>query len=325
MTSMLRPYAGTRVLVLGAGGFIGRWVARALHAQGATLHLAVRDVAAARQIAARWGFEGDFSACDLSDAARAEALVAQVTPDVVFNLAGYGVDRSERDPGLATRINTDLPRAVAQGLAAQPREAVDTLAQRPRLVHVGSALEYGEITGDLAETSTPDPTTLYGRTKLAGTLAVARVGEETGLPALTARLFTVFGPGEHAGRLFPTLLESANGVGPIALTEGLQKRDFCFVEDVAEGLLRLGAVAAQPGEIVNLACGRLHTVRDFVRYAAETMGIGPERLAFGAVPTRNEEMEHDPVSIARLRLKTGWSPDDDLRASVARAHACALV
>jgi len=60
--------------------------------------------------------------------------------------------------------------------------------------------------------------------------------------------------------------------------------------------------------VVNLATGRLTAVRDFAERAARVLGIAPSLLRFGALPTRGEEMAHDPVNVTRLRQLTGWTP-----------------
>ena len=77
------------------------------------------------------------------------------------------------------------------------------------MIHVGSALEYGTARGNLNELTAPSPTTLYGRSKLAGTLRVCRAARRRGFRAVTARLFTVYGPGEQPGRLLPSLMAAA--------------------------------------------------------------------------------------------------------------------
>lgn len=317
MSGSEASYRDRRVLVLGASGFVGRWVARALAASGAQLQLVVRDEVAVGAVADAYAFSGEVHVADLREPEQAARLVKKATPDVVFNLAGYGVDPSERDPDLAERINAQLPEALATALVAQRRGAE---VGRPVLVHVGSALEYGEIAGDLVEHSLPHPTTLYGETKLAGTLAVQRVCSSQRLPALTARLFTVFGPGEHAGRLFPTLCDAARRRGTIPLTAGTQQRDFCFVEDVATGLLKLGAAHVEPGEVVNLASGEMTSVREFVELAARSLRIAPERLDFGALPIRAEEMSHDAISVQRLFELVAWKPSVDLANALERSH-----
>ena len=308
-------YRGARVAVLGASGFIGRWVAHALIDAGATVVLVARDAGAVHP-ALRASRGATIIEADLARRPAVHTAIARARPDIVFNLAGYGVDRGERDEQAARTINTDLPRWTAAALADTPAPAWRGL----RIVHTGSALEYGEIGGDLAEDSAPNPTTLYGQTKLAGTLAVREVCVDRGVPGLTARLFTVYGAGEHRGRLLPTLLEARSHRERIPLSAGTQRRDFTYVEDVAEGLLRLGVtVTAEPGEIVNLATGTLTEVREFVTTAARVLGIAPERLDFGAVPARAEEMQHEPVSVRRLGALLGWKPATAVAEGVRRA------
>ena len=254
---------------------------------------------------------------DLSRQAAVGDAIAASRPAIVFNLAGYGVDRSERDERIARTINSDLPRWIVEALATGDKNSWNG----QQLVHVGSALEYGEIGGNLSESSQPNPTTLYGQTKLAGTAAVQRACTQLGVRALTARLFTVYGAGEHSGRLLPTLLEATAHNEPSALSAGTQRRDFTYVEDVAEGLLRLGMVSqALPGEIVNLATGLLTEVREFATESAAVLGIAPQRLHFGAIPARAEEMQHDPVSVERLRRLLGWVPATGIADGVRRTH-----
>lgn len=246
---------------------------------------------------------------DLLDNRRIHSFIDKVRPAVMFNLAGYSVDRRELDPWLAQQINTELP-AVLGAAIARYHPGIGGV----RLVHVGSGMEYGRSACELRETSIPGPPdTLYARTKLAGTVALERFCGEQGFCALTARLFTVYGPGEHAGRLLTSLMEAAQHRTELRLTAGHQQRDFTYVSDVAEGLLRLGAAAAPPAHaIVNLATGRMASVRQFAETAAKILGIPISKLKFGPLPVRFDEMNYTGVSLERLRALTGWSPDTDL-------------
>lgn len=301
-------YRGVRAVVLGAAGFIGRWVARSLSQQGASLFLVVRDSARAEQIFSEYEIRGEVIELDLNCPEALRKLIGAVRPSITFNLAGYGVDCSERDEADAYRINADLARRLCKDVA----ECRDQEWPGQDLIHTGSALEYGEIGGDLAEDSLPHPTTLYGKSKLVGTEALARCCCAYQIKGVTARLFTVYGPGEHEGRLLPALLEAAHTGQPLQLTSGRQQRDFTYVADVAEGLLRLGVSQAAPGEIVNLATGRLTTVRQFVEAAAKILNIPDEMLLFGALPARSEEMSHAPVAIDRLRRLIDWAPQTSI-------------
>ncbi len=264
----------------------------------------VRDSATAERILSRYDIDAEIIELDVTDFERLAAVVRRVRPQATFNLAGYGVDRSERDEQTAYRVNTHLLPALCRAVASARQ---DGWAGQD-IVHVGSALEYGDITGDLAEHSVPNPTTLYGRSKLAGTLQFRRACRRLGLRGLTARLFTVYGPGEHPGRLLPSLIDAAESGAPLELTAGLQKRDFTYVEDVADGLLRLGLARTEPGDVVNLATGKLTTVREYVEVGAAVLKIPDARLRFGALPGRPEEMAHAPVRTSHLRALTSWTP-----------------
>ncbi|MFN8574370.1 MAG: NAD-dependent epimerase/dehydratase family protein [Gemmatimonadaceae bacterium] len=309
--------APPRALVLGANGFLGRWMARTLTAAGSDVVGVSRafDDTMMRQ----WGIGGRRVALDLSDLESVKALVRRESPDVVFNLAGYGVDRNERDAATAERINAALPGALAEGCAELP----ETAWRGVRLVHIGSALEYGTTGGVLREDAPMAPTTLYGVTKLRGTTRVTEVARRTGLRAFTGRLFTVFGPGEHAGRLFPTLVAAAHGQEPIPLSSGTQTRDFAFAGDVAYCLLQLASSTVQPGEAVNVASGEMHTVHDFVLAAAHVLQIQTARLHFGEVAVRPEEMSHTGVSVDRLTTLTGAPLSSRLPTVLSRAVAAA--
>lgn len=311
MTTGDRPWADVPVLVLGASGFVGRWVARRLTAGGARVTGAVRDPDRARAVFAAYDIAAAVAAVDLADARAVERLFAATRPAITFNLAGYGVDRSERDEQTFTRINVDLVREIADLVEQHAVSGWPGL----RLVHTGSALEYGAIGGHLVEDAEPNPTTTYGQTKLAATRCLA--GHAA---AVTARLFTVYGPGEHDGRLLPSLLEATRSEAPVKLSDGRQRRDFTFVEDVADGLLRLGLCRPAAGGTLNLATGTLHSVRDFVRIAARVLRIPEQRFEFGAAAARPEEMAHDAVAVDRIRSALGWVPDTTIEDGVAQTQ-----
>lgn len=307
---------GVRCLVLGASGFIGRWVARALTSAEADLYVVTRVPGAAD--VDRWGIRAREVHADLVVPGDLEALVTTTQPDVVFNLAGYGVDRTQRDATLAQALNEVLPARLAAACQALPASPWPGL----RLVHAGSALEYGTTGGVLHEDSPAQPTTVYGQTKLAGTHAVTRASQRSGLKAVTARLFTVIGPGEHAGRLFPTLVAASRRDGPVALSAGHQRRDFAFAGDVAEALLRLAATTcARPGEVVNVASGAMFAVREFALVAAALLGMAPARLAFGAIEGLSEEMAPRGVAVDRYVELTDDRLPDRLEDIVSRATA----
>ncbi len=310
-TKLDTRYVGKHVMVLGAAGFIGRWVALKLSDAGVRAALVVRRASAARSVFKQYGVEGDIVEQDLRDSEGVRRLLRETRPVVVFNLAGYGVDPSEKSPDMARDINVRLVQDIARGIA-------ETQAADAVIIHVGTAQEYGAARGNLEETTPAQPTTLYGRTKLAGTAALKQECQTLGLRGVTARLFTVYGPGEHDGRLLPSLCEAARTGSSLNLTAGQQQRDFTYVEDVADGLMRLGQSDVAHGEIVNLATGVLTPVKMFVTAATRALKIPQDVLHFGAVPTRADEMSHESVSVEQLRSRLAWVPPTTIEDGIRR-------
>lgn len=309
-----QAYRGVRAAVFGGSGFIGAWTALALHRRGARVILVGRD---ARQTAAvRDAIDPaiEIVIADLADRDGPRRAIDAARPSVVFNLAGYGVDRSERNVELMEILNVRMVERLCAGLAAERNDGWGGV----RLVHAGSALEYGRREGPLIESLVVEPSTGYGRTKLEGTRMVESCCAATPLRAVVARLFTVYGRGEHADRLLPSLMRAAQTGRPLELTSGRQRRNFTCVEDVAEGLLRLGISEVSSCAVVNLATRGLSSVRNFAETAADLMGIDRRLLLFGALPDRDDEMWHGDVDVTRLRTLTSWTPSTSIIDGIAR-------
>lgn len=318
INNVYKAYEEKNVVILGASGFIGRWLARGLSQNGANVFLFVRDKLAAKAIFEQYEISGAVYELDLiEDADSLVGIFQKISPDVIFNLAGYGVNPSQRDNDTAYKINADLVQTVCKAMVTTKHNNWGG----QDIVHVGSALEYGKDTGDLSETLVCIPTTLYGKSKLLGTQQLTKYCEFYGLKGVTVRLFSVYGPGEHCSRLLPSLINAAKDQS-LPLTEGLQERDFTYIDDVVEGLLRIGAVGKSAifnnGAIINLASGQLNSVRSFVETAASVLTIDTKNLQFGKIPVRNEEMQHLPVANSLLQQQTHWFPSVSIAEGIRR-------
>ena len=314
----LKAYRARRVLVLGASGFIGSWAARRLAELQAQLFFAGRDLEALAAVCETHEFRATLHQADFSRPGALSDLFRQAQPHITFNLAGYGVDPTERDPDLAAALNTRLVAEIAAAVAASPASSW----RGAQIVHAGSAAEYGPVAEAVSENSPCHPVSLYGRTKLAGTQELL-AAQHTGLRAVVARLFTVYGPGEHPGRLLPSLLAATQSGQPLQLTAGLQRRDFTYVGDVAEGLVRLGCLESSGPLLVNLATSTLTSVREFAESAADVLGMKKSQLQFAALPLRSDEAQQGPADITRLQQLLGWRPAVSIRKGIRLTQAFA--
>lgn len=295
----LSPFLGRRCLVTGARGFIGSALTRSLRQAGAEL------------------FSPRRAELDVGDANAVWTQVRASAPEYVFHLASEGVGKPV-PPEQLRRSNIDGTRNLISALAALPAA--------PRVVLLGSGFEYAAKEGQLSETDEIAPFSDYGVSKVEAA-ALARQ-EGGGLPLVWVRLFNVYGPGEPEARLLPYLAHRASEGLPVEVTEGEQLRDFTYVDDVAEGLMRLAlSLPAQPTwEVFNLGSGHCVKLRDFIEEGMAGLrerGLRPD-VRFGAKPYRpGEPMSYLP-DISKLQARLRWSPPTPLAAGVRTALSSIL-
>ncbi len=296
-------------MVTGASGFVGRWVCRLLSSCATDLYLLTRNRRKLERICDVYAIDGKIIQADLGKPGEFARFYAQCLPDICFNCAGYGVASNERDPALMTRINSELAEEIAQCIADGK-----THSNWPgqALVHTGSAFEYGLLQDEIDEHRRAEPNTLYAQTKLEGTQRVLACCATSGLKAVVARLSTVYGPGEAESRLLPSLLKAAFNGESVNLTAGIQERDFTWVGDAAEGLLRLGLLDTPNGKLINLATGRLSKVKEFVDTAAQVLQMDEGQLQRGSLPYRHNEVWQGPLNVKQMQQLTHWLPTTDL-------------
>jgi len=300
----LEAYRELPVLVTGVTGFVGRWVARLLSQAGAQLSLIARDANALSNVCQEYEIQGQQVCLDVGDLLGFREAYETTKPAITFNCVGYGVDRAEKDEPLTWKINSQVVQGIAQTIADVGSTPWDGLS----MVHIGSAFEFGPIDGVVSDEAKPKPETVYGQSKLDGTMQLQKLCQQTGLRGATARLFTVYGPGEHDTRLLPSLMRAARLGEPVELTQGKQERDFTYVQDAAQGLLRLGLSKAASGQVFNLSTGELVSVRSFVETAAKLLGIKPKQLRLGAIPYRPDELWQCQADVSRFEQLVGWKP-----------------
>lgn len=170
-----------------------------------------------------------------------------------------------------------------------------------RFVVAGSCFEYGRA-GERYDFIPPDaplePTLSYPASKAAASIAFTAFAAETGAQLSIHRIFQVYGEGETASRLWPSLRQAAQSGADLPLTPGEQVRDFIAVGEVAAKLLSACAdVSVEPGvaKVENLGTGRPQTIRQFAETWWNHWGA-KGRLLFGATPYRaGEVMRYVPL------------------------------
>jgi nucleoside-diphosphate-sugar epimerase len=278
-----------RVLVTGASGLIGRHALAALRDRGYEV-VAVSRTGGPRDDGVRW------ERADLLDARDRDRVIAAAGATRLLHLAWV------TEPG-AYRTSPDNERWVAASLDLLGRFAA---ADGRRAVVAGSCAEYDWSQPRLSESQTPlRPATAYGRAKHELHESAAELAREYGLTLGWARLFFLYGPGEHPDRLVASVTRALLASEPIATTDGLQRRDFLFAPDASDALAALLDSGAEGA--VNVASGESVSVREIMESIGSVTGR-PELIRFGAIARDPSDPPELVADVGRLRREVAWRP-----------------
>ena len=179
---------------------------------------------------------------------------------------------------------------------------------------VGSCAEYSNAERTCNELLTPTgSSTVYGKCKVAMSEVFAAAGQSANKGAAWARVFQPYGPGEPRGRLIPSVIRSGIAGRKLDCTDGMQIRDFVFVEDVANALVRILA-GNFPGPF-NIGTGHGRSLREIISMICDKFG-NHDFVRLGARTTLHEEPERVVADVSRMQTITGWQPVTDIEGGI---------
>lgn len=304
-----------RVLVTGAGGFVGAWLSSTLAREGARVTALVKPGKAIVRGELFLQAPGiQTVAGKVDDAARLTQVLCDTRVDTVFHLAANN-DNLSKDVSPVPIFETNI-RGTWNLL-----EACRETSRVQRIVLVSSA-----EAGSAQESSLPGGGTElrprrhpYPASKLAGELIGQTYVDTYGLPVAIARCENVYGGGDlNWTRLIPGTVRSIlRGEAPVLRSDGLLRRDYVYVQDIVDGYLRLGARAADPdvtGRIFHFASGTQTSAREIVQYLCEIAGT-PGVMTITQHPTVNERVSREATGEPEASL-LGWSHQTELSAGL---------
>lgn len=302
----------TKVLVTGGAGFLGSHLVRLLLAHGHSV--TVLDNFSTGRRENLDGVGGDLVVHEGSVADAASVAKAMAGCTRVAHLAALpSVARSLEQP-------LDTHHACATGTATVLFEAKKVGA---RVVYAGSSSAYGNQQEQYKhEGMREDPLSPYAAAKLAGELYCRSFARVYGLPVVVTRFFNVFGPRQvpdspYSGVVAAFCFSLLKGKQPRIDGDGLQSRDFTYVEDVVEGVRRALFADTQGCEIVNLAYGQTCTIRDLLDELCRVAGRSVEPLYAAA---RNGDVRHSLADVARAKSVIGFCPEVGFAEGIRRTY-----
>ena len=302
-----------RALVTGASGFIGSHLVRRLIADGVEVHAltsAVSSVTPVRLVDVVDRIT--LHEASLTDRSAMDAVVSASAPTHVFHLGAYThVGKSWDRIDECVQVNVQGTANLAEALSR---------AHCRRVVSVGTSEIYGDVASPFREDEPVRPISPYSATKYAAECLCRVFHQGRGLPVVMVRPFNAYGPAQSPDRIIPEVITRALRGQDILMTHGHQTREFNFVEDVVDGMVRAAVAPGVEGEIINIGCGEDIAIRDVATLVLKLMG-DPVMARFGALADRPTEIWSMHADTTKTRALLGWEPRHTLEDGLERTIA----
>src|SRR3989338_456689 len=292
-----------KILITGGSGFIGSYVVR--HLLENDHHVKVLDLK-----------EPKIRHKNLEFVKR--SILDNITNDIkgsdaVFHFAALlGVDFSDKRPLETMKINLE-------GSVNVFKSAID--AGVKKMIYSSSSEVYGEPRElPIKEDSVKGPVSTYGVSKLAAEIYAKAYNQEFSTDIRIVRFFNVYGPGQEPNWVVPIFLNKALRNEPITVFgNGNQTRCFTYVEDVAEGVLKVFE-KGKKGEDYNIGNNQPTTIIELAQIAKEMTKSKSEiiKLGFGRdTRLKEREIEYRIPDISKMKA-LGWKPNTMIKEGVKR-------
>lgn len=324
-----------RFLVTGTAGFIGFHVARRLLSDGHSVvgfdgMTSYYDVELKRRRHALLAKMPAFQSIEamLEDAAALRAAGNKAAPDVVIHLAAQaGVRHSlERPEAYGSANLVGMLNVLELCRALKPKH----------LVFASTSSVYGmSPKPEFVETDTTDrPVSLYAATKKSGEVMAHSYAHLFAVPTTVCRFFTVYGPNGRPDMSLYKFVQAILNDKPIdVFGQGMHERDFTFIDDLVEAIVRLVGCIPQTGHPVkaqgatdtlstiapyrevNIAGGRTVGLMRYIETIEEIIG---KKARLNMLPMQPGDVVRTTASPALLKALTGYQPDTDIQTGLTK-------
>jgi UDP-glucose 4-epimerase len=289
-----------RIFVTGATGFIGSRLTRRLVEDGYTVGVLIRNGSDPKRLADLFENLLVFTG-DIRDGNEISRIISDFSPDCIIHLVTYyAVEHVPTE--VEVMVDTNV-KGTINLLDAARQHGVKLF------INTSSSAVFEQKNQQLSETDPVNPQNLYAVTKYQAEIASGFYALNYGVDAISLRVFPPYGPGDHDRRLIPYIIRSfLDGKSP-ALTTGLQRWDYLYVDDLVNAYLAVlqKYPFSNHHEVMNIGTGYPVSIRDLVTAIMKKMGVAFP-LVWGSIPHRKNEVWFNSADIRKAQELLGWVP-----------------
>lgn len=282
-----------KVLITGGNGYLGRHLATSLREAGAKVFIMDKN--------------GDETSentfiLDITDRELLTNAIHIIQPDIVFHLAAsLNRDRNFDSFDDIHSINFDGTLNLLMALQDVDYE---------NFIFASTSEIYGSNEAPFVESQIPDPASPYSLTKVFSENLIKTFSKTYNKKFTILRIFNFFGKGMSPQFFIPQMMSSLRNNTPFEMTEGEQKRDFLYLDDLLEAML-LCASCTGRNESFNVCSGEAVTLKQLVLEMKLKLNSKSD-IVFGALPYRSNEVWNMVGDNSKIREALGFVPKYNL-------------
>ncbi len=273
-----------KILIVGGTGFIGYHLAKKSLKKG----WKVTSISTKRPKQLRYLKKVKYIFCDIT---KKNSLKKSIRKNFnyVVNLGGY-VDHSNRKKTLGSHYKgcKNLTEIF--------------LKKRPKaFIQMGSSGEYGALRSPQKENSKCSPKSIYGQAKLLASKYLISIAREKNFPVTILRLYQAYGPKQDFNRLIPIVIKACIKNKKFPCSSGEQLRDFLYIDDVVDAILKSLKCEKARGQIINIGTAKPQKVKNVINLIKKILKGGHPQ--FGKIKFRKDEILKIYPNIKKAKKK----------------------
>lgn len=286
-----------KILVIGGTGFIGyhllkkclknKWISHSLSTKKPKKKRFLKNV--------------KYLYCDISKKEKLQKTL-HANYDYVVNLGGY-VDHANKKKTYKSHF-----------LGCKNLCEIFLKKKITSFVQIGSSAEYGRNKSPQNETTKCKPSSIYGtygKSKLLSTLYLMELFKKKKFPCTVLRLYQVYGPQQDFNRFIPIIIKACLLNSSFPCSAGNQKRDFTYVKDVVDAIIKSLMIKKSRGQIINIGTGKVKKLKNVIEYIKRYIKGGKPK--YGVIKLRKDEIINVSPSLYSSKKILDWKAKIDFK------------